>query len=95
MYSQLADGCSNLTIHKDFDLLCRAKVLHKVPAVKIVGLPLGVAINSKKFKSPLVEIRLMQRLSNLPVYIEIWHENLLAIYRGKLSEQFVDQELLI
>ena len=36
----------------------------------------------------------MQRLCQVPVELELQQENLLAMYRGKLAEQFVAQELL-
>jgi len=50
--------------------------------------------NNRKFKASLIDIGLMQRLNHLPVDVEIKHEDLLAIYRGKLAEQFVAQELI-
>ncbi|MEE8059173.1 MAG: AAA family ATPase [Pseudomonadales bacterium] len=93
-YSHLAEGYSNPTIRKAFELLCMAKVLHKITSVKTVGLPLGASVNSKRFKVSLIDIGLMQRLSHLPVNVEIQQADLLAIYRGKLAEQFVAQELL-
>ena len=94
-YSKLADGFSNKTIHHAFDLLCNAEVLHKVPATKTPGLPLGSSANNKKFKVSVIDIGLMQRMSRLPVDVEIRHDDLLDIYRGKLAEQFVAQELLV
>ena len=93
-YSRLAQGFSNPTIHKAFDLLCRAEVLHKIPAVKTPTLPFGARMNSKRFKASLIDIGLMQRLAHLPVEVELRHDDLLAIYRGKLAEQFAAQELL-
>ena len=93
-YSRLVEGFSNPTIHKAFDLLCRAKVINRIPAVKTPGLPLGASVNNKKFKASLLDIGLMQRLNHLPVDIEIRQRDLLNIYRGKLAEQFVAQELL-
>ena len=36
----------------------------------------------------------MQRISQVPVELELQQEKLLAMYRGKLAEQFVAQELL-
>ena len=42
----------------------------------------------------MLDIGLLQRLCQVPVDTEIKHENLLSIYRGKLAEQFVAQELL-
>jgi len=94
MYSQLADSFSNPTIRKAFDLLCMAKVLHKVPSVKQPGMPLGSMANIRKFKAALIDIGLMQRLNHLAVDMEIKQKDLLAIYRGKLAEQFVAQELI-
>ena len=94
-YARLVEGFSNPTIHKAFDLLCMAKVINRIPAVKTVGQPLGASINNKKFKASLIDIGLMQRLNRLPVDIEIRQQDLLNIYRGKLAEQFVAQELLV
>ena len=42
----------------------------------------------------MLDIGLMQRLCQLPVELELQQENLLAMYQGKLAEQFVAQELL-
>jgi hypothetical protein len=94
-YSRLAQGFSNPTIHKAFDLLCMAEVLHKIPATKTPALPFGSNVNSKRFKASMIDIGLMQRLTHLPVNVELRQEDLLAIHRGKLAEQFVAQELLV
>lgn len=94
-YSRLAQGFSNPTIHRAFDLLCMAEALHKIPATKAAILPFGSSINSKRFKASLIDIGLIQRITHLPVNLELRQEDLLAIYRGKLAEQFVAQELLI
>jgi hypothetical protein len=50
--------------------------------------------NRCKFKTAIIDIGLMQRLSHIPVDVEIRQDNLVAIYRGKLEEQFVAQERL-
>lgn len=94
-YSRLAQGFSNPTIHKAFDLLCMAEVLHKIPATRTPALPFGSNTNNKRFKASLIDIGLMQRLTHLPVNVELRQEDLLAIHRGKLAEQYVAQELLI
>ena len=93
-YSRLAQGFSNPTIHKAFDLLCMAEVLHKIPAVNAPVLPFGASMNTKRFKASLIDIGLMQRLAHVPVDAELRHDDLLAIYRGKLAEQFAAQELV-
>ena len=93
-YSKLADGFSNPTIRRSFDLLCMAKLLNKIPATQ-PKIPLSAGANVKKFKTTLVDIGFMQSLSQLSVAQEIKHKDLLDIYRGKLAEQFIGQELRI
>jgi predicted AAA+ superfamily ATPase len=80
--------------HKAFDLLAKAKIIHKIPACDPSGLPLGATANQKKFKAIMLDIGLLQRLCQVPVELELKQENLLAMYRGILAEQFVAQELL-
>lgn len=86
---------SGQTNRKAFDLLCLARVLHKIPSATPAGLPLGATANEKRFKAAFVDVGLMQRLCGLPVDREMQHRNLLDIYRGKLAEQFVAQELIV
>ena len=93
-YTRLNAGHSGQTNRKAFDLLARAKVIHKIPACDPSGLPLGATANQKKFKASILDIGLLQRLCQVPVEMELQQENLLAMYRGKLAEQFVAQELL-
>ncbi|NOZ38211.1 MAG: ATP-binding protein, partial [Gammaproteobacteria bacterium] len=93
-YTHLSDGHSGQMNRKAFDLLVKARIIHKIPACDPSGLPLGATANQKKFKASLLDIGLMQRLCQVPVELELQQENLLAMYRGKLAEQFVAQELL-
>ncbi len=46
------------------------------------------------FKAIMLDIGLLQRICQVPVELEIRQENLLAMYRGILAEQFVAQEML-
>ncbi len=93
-YSQLAEGFSNPTIKKAFDLLCLAQVIRKVAATSPAGLPLGAAASERKFKALLLDIGLVQHLCGMPVDIEFAKTDLLSIYQGALAEQFVGQELV-
>ena len=93
-YTQINEKHSGPTNRKAFDLLIKAKIVHKICACNPSGLPLGATANPKKFKAALLDIGLMQRLCQLPIVSEILKENLLAIYRGKLAEQFVAQEMI-
>lgn len=93
-YTRLNEGHSGQTNRKAFDLLTRAKVIHKIQACNPSGLPLGATANPKKFKASFLDIGLLQRLCQVPVELELQQENLLAMYRGKLAEQFIAQELI-
>jgi len=93
-YTQLNDGHTGPTNRKAFDLLAKAKIIHKIPSCNPSGLPLGATANPKKFKASFLDIGLMQRLCRIPIDAEIKQNDLLAIYRGKLAEQFVAQEML-
>ncbi|MBI3921442.1 MAG: DUF4143 domain-containing protein, partial [Armatimonadetes bacterium] len=93
-YSRLAEGFSHPTIKKAFELLCLARVIHKVPAASPSGLPLGASASERKFKALMVDVGLMQHLSGMPMEAEYGKTELLDIYQGALAEQFVGQELL-
>ncbi len=93
-YTRLNPGHTGNTNKKAFDLLTKARLLHKISSCNPPGIPLGATANPKKFKSALLDIGLLQRLCQVPVVSELKQENLLSIYRGKLAEQFIAQELL-
>jgi hypothetical protein len=92
-YVRLADGFKSPTIKRAFDLLTMAQVARKVRAASPAGVPLGSSASGKRFKSLLVDVGLMQRLSGLRSDIEYAKPDLLAVYDGALAEQFVGQEL--
>lgn len=93
-YTRLDDGHSGQMNRKAFDLLAKARVVHKIPSCDPSGLPLGATANQKKFKAAMLDIGLMQRLCQVQAELELQQDSLLEMYRGKLAEQFVAQELL-
>ena len=93
-YSRLSRSYSSQMNHKAFDLLVKAKVITKIPASDPSGLPLGASSNQKKFKAAMLDIGLLQRLCQISVELEFKEKDLLAMYRGKLAEQFVAQEII-
>lgn len=94
-YTTLDANHSGQTNRKAFELLCLARVLHKIPSSNPAALPLGASANEQRFKAAFLDVGLMQRLCGLPVDREMQHGDLLDIYRGQLAEQFVAQELLV
>lgn len=93
-YTHLAEGYSQPTLKKAFDLLCRSRLLFKVESTSPAGLPLGASANPKIFKALLLDIGLMHHLCGLAANTEWLSKDLLAIYEGALAEQFVGQEII-
>lgn len=93
-YTRLDDSHAGPTNRRAFDLLCKARVIHKIASCNPSGLPLGASADGKRFKAALLDIGLLQNLCQVPVDLELREEDLLAMYRGKLAEQFVAQELI-
>lgn len=94
-YAHLLEDFTNPTIKKAFDLLCRARILNKIPTTSPEGLPLGAASSSRVFKALVLDIGLMQHLCGMPVDVEYAHSNLLSIYNGAMAEQFAGQEMML
>ena len=94
-YSRLGEGYSNLILKKAFDALCLAQVARRIPSVDPSGIPLGTSASAKIFKALMLDMGLMRYLSGMPDDIEYAREDLLAIYRGAMAEQFVGQEMLV
>ncbi len=93
-YSELADGFSNPTIKKAFDLLEMARMIKKVRAAAPSGIPLGASAKEKKFKAVMLDIGLMANLNGFNISKEYMKIDLLSIFRGAMAEQFVGQEIL-
>lgn len=94
-YSRLAEGYSNPTLKRAFELLCLANVVRKVSSADPSGLPLGATASAKMFKALMLDIGLMRYLSGMPADLEYAKTDLLAIYRGAMAEQFVGQEMAV
>lgn len=94
-YSRLTSGFSGPTAKHAFDLLCKARVIRKVPTCDPSGLPLGASARPGRFKAILLDVGLWQHLSGMKVAAEYAREDLLGVYRGAMAEQFVGQEMAV
>ena len=74
-------------------LLTEAKCLYQVFHSAGQGIPLESQINPKKFKLLFIDVGLMQRALGLDSVIML-EEDLMAINRGSVMEQFAGQQLL-
>ncbi len=93
-YASLAEGFSNPTIKKAFDLLETARLFRKVRTASPAGLPLGASASDKKFKAVMLDVGLMGSLIGISRLTEYQKTNLLSIFQGAMAEQFVGQEIL-
>ena len=64
-YTKLDEDHSGPTNKKAFESLCLARLLSKIPVCHQGEIPLGASISSKKFKSLVVDIGLMQHTWSL------------------------------
>lgn len=94
-YLKLAEGFSNPTIKKAYNLLVLANLSHNIPSVSPTGIPLGASASGKKFKSIIVDIGLMHNLCEMNTSREYSLPDLLNIYRGAMAEQFIGQEIAL
>lgn len=93
-YARLDRGHSGPTNRRAFDVLRKARVIHKIVSCDPSGLPLGASADDRRFKAALLDIGLLQSLCRVPVEMELRERDLLAIYRGALAAQFAAQELV-
>ena len=93
-YTVLSQDFSSPTLKKNFDLLCQARLVHRIESTSPAGLPLGASVNIKKFKAIFLDISFVHQFMGVAPD-QVWtQKNLLPIYNGALAEQFVGQEFL-
>jgi predicted AAA+ superfamily ATPase len=92
-YRHLAPGFGDHAIRDAYDLLVKARVLRRVRSASPAGLPLGASASARRFKTLLLDVGLLQRLSGTLVPHDALAGTLLGMYQGSLAEQFVGQEL--
>ena len=93
-YAHLAEGYTNPTIKKAFELIETARLFTKVTATNPSGLPLAAGVIDKTFKAIMLDIGLFSHLSGINIAKEYQQTDLLSISKGALAEQFVGQEFI-
>ena len=93
-YTALGHGDAIKRTKQSVLLLSQAQIIHIVRSSSATRPPLAADADDKIFKVVFLDIGLGQCLSGVKPADVISSHDLLAIYEGKLSEQFVGQELL-
>lgn len=92
-YSSIDRQTNSRDIKNSLKLLIKANILHKISSASGAGLPFNAHCNKKTFKILFLDVGLLQSAMgiNNETYLT---ENLLAVYKGLVAEQFAGQQLL-
>jgi uncharacterized protein len=92
-YANIDRDINARDIRKSLALLIKAHIIHRITSTSGSGLPLAAHGNEKFFKLLFLDVGLLQ--SAIGISRETYlAENLLAVYKGVVAEQFVGQQLL-
>ena len=93
VYASVDSHAQTRDVKRAVNLLEKARVLTIVRATSGAGLPFHTYVNEQKFKVLFLDVGLLQNAMGISseTYLS---PDLLAVYRGAVTEQFVGQQLL-
>lgn len=92
-YANIDRQSNSRDVRKAVRLLAKAHIIHMVYSISGSGLPLHAHLNEKNFKVLYLDVGLLQ--NDMGISSETYlSDNLLAVYKGLVAEQFVGQQLL-
>ncbi len=92
-YSNISSHDQSVTIKKDLDLLCMARVISKVTHSHCSGLPLQADMNDRVYKLLFLDIGLMNSICGLDWRVISQLDDMKLVNEGAIAEQFVGQHL--
>jgi len=92
-YAAVNPQLQAISIKKDLELLCKARLCYKVQSSAANGIPLASEINNKNFKIILLDIGLVSSLLDLSLVDILKIKDLQLINQGSITEQLVGQLL--
>lgn len=93
VYSHVNPDVQHTQIKKAFDLLCKARICHRVTSSHANGIPLGAEIDKKFFKAILLDTGLCSAALGLTLDQMIQMDEIILINSGAVAEQVVGQLL--
>ena len=94
MYSRVDREERSRELGRALELLCLARMVHKVRHTAANGIPLGAEADDRNFKALFLDVGLLCRSSGLSL-LDIEHTgDVMLVNRGAVTEQFVGQHLL-
>lgn len=92
-YSNISSHDQSITIKKDLELLCMARVISKVIHSHCSGLPLQADIEQKIYKLLFLDIGLMNAICGLNWRVISQLDDMRLVNEGAIAEQFIGQHL--
>ena len=93
VYSHVNSSANSVKIKEALNLLCQARVGHKIKCTAANGVPLGAEINDKFLKALLLDVGLCSALLDLKLSTLEEIEELDMVNKGAMAEQVVGQLL--
>jgi len=93
-YTQLADGYTNPTIKKAFELLEMARLFTRIRYATPSGFPLSLHASDKYFKTVFLDVGLFSNINGVNTRNILQKKEMSSLWNGKIAEQFVGQELV-
>lgn len=94
-YSAINQDVQSSSLKNALDLLCRARLCHKVQACAGDGIPLAASIKAKTFKVILLDVGLATAAMGLTLTERVKFDELQLLNEGGIAEQLVGQLLRV
>ena len=94
MYSRVGREERSRDLSRALELLCLARVAHRIRHTAANGIPLGAEADDRNFKVLFMDVGLLCRSCGLSVLDAENAEDVLMINAGAVCEQFIGQHLL-
>jgi uncharacterized protein len=95
VYSRVDRDERAAALRQAVDLLCRARVCHRVEATHATGVPLGAEADDRRYKLVLVDVGLVSASLGLSLADLSRAEDLVMANEGAIAEQAVGQALRV
>jgi predicted AAA+ superfamily ATPase len=93
VYSKINRDVKYVFLKSAFDLLCKARVCHRVTSAHANGVPLGAGLDRKNFKAVFLDIGLCSAVLDLTLDQITKINEIILINNGGVAEQVVGQLL--
>lgn len=95
VYSRVDRDERAAALRQAVDMLCRARVCHRVDATHATGVPLGAEVDERRYKLLLIDVGLVSASLGISLADLAPAENVVMANEGAIAEQAVGQALRV